>query len=152
MPVNPVGPVDKWKNLAGLDLADPDFGTPARVDVLFGADYYGEILLRGRRWGPRGTPYAQKTCLGWVLAGPFSSETPEPTAYTCCVALENDSLKRFWEMEDYNLNRSVLSLEEKSVVKHFDTSHSIDNSGRFIVPLPRKAGVVTTWRIEKASN
>ena len=45
-------------------------------------------------------------------------------------------------MEDYNLNRSFLSLEEKSVVKHFDASHSIDNRGRFIVPLPRKAGVV----------
>ena len=60
MPVNLVESIDKWKHLAGLDLADPDFGTPARVDVLLGADYYGEVLLRGRRWGPRGTPYAKK--------------------------------------------------------------------------------------------
>ena len=63
MPVNPVGPVDKWKPLAGLDLADPDFGTPARVDIFLGADYYGEILICSRRWGPRGTPYAQKPVL-----------------------------------------------------------------------------------------
>ena len=142
MPSSQVGSIGKWKHLAGLDLSDPDFGMPARVDVLLGADYYGEALLHGRRCGPKGTPYAQKTCFGWVLAGPFSTEAPKPSAYTCCVAVENDSLKKFWEIEDYNLNRPVLSIEEKSVIEHFDSSHSIDESGRFIVPLPRKTGVV----------
>ena len=28
----------------GLDLADPEFGTTGLVDVLLGADHYGEIL------------------------------------------------------------------------------------------------------------
>ena len=74
MPVSQVESIDKWKHLSGLDLSDPDFGTPARVDVLLGADYYGEILRHGRRWGPRGTPFAQKTCFGWVLAGPLRSK------------------------------------------------------------------------------
>ena len=31
-----------------LDLTGPNFGTPARVDVLLGADYYRKVLLRGR--------------------------------------------------------------------------------------------------------
>ena len=26
------------------------------------------------------------------------------------------------------------------MIRHFDTSHSIDENGRFIVPLPRKTG------------
>ena len=51
-------------------------------------------------------------------------------------------MRKFWEIEDYNLNRPVLSVEEKSVIRHFDVSHSIDETGRFMVPLPRKAGVI----------
>ena len=72
MPVSPVDYISHWKHLTGLDLADPEFGTPARVDVLLGADYYGEVLLRGRRWGPRGTPYAQRTCF-WMGSGRTTS-------------------------------------------------------------------------------
>ena len=113
MPVSPVDSISRWKHLAGLDLADPDFGTPARVDVLLGADYYGEILLHGRRWGPRGTPYAQRTCLGWVIAGPLQSNDSQPAAYTCCMHVEEDALKKFWEIEDYNMKQPVLSQEEK---------------------------------------
>ena len=83
-PVSPIDAISQWEHLNGLDLADPDLGTPARVDVLLGADHYGDILLHGRRWGPRGTPYAQKTCFGWVLAGPLQSKEPRPAAaYTC---------------------------------------------------------------------
>ena len=34
MPISPVSTISKWKHLSGLELADPEFGTPARVDVL----------------------------------------------------------------------------------------------------------------------
>ena len=95
MPANPVGSIEKWKHLKGLDLADPEFGTPGCVDVLLGADHYGEIFLHGRRWGPRGTPYAQRTCFGWVLFGPLRATTlekaPRVAAHTCCLAREQDS-------------------------------------------------------------
>ena len=53
--------------------------------------------------------------------------------------MEDDVLKKFWEVEDYNLNRPVFLLEEKSVVDHFDATHSTNSRGRFIVQLPRKA-------------
>ena len=69
MPDSPVDSISEWKHLTGLDLADPEFGTPGREDVLLRADYYGEILLHGRRLGPRGTPFAQKTCMLWVSPG-----------------------------------------------------------------------------------
>ena len=51
MPASPVDSISQWKHLTGLDLADPEFGTPGRVDVLLGADYYEKILLHGQRWG-----------------------------------------------------------------------------------------------------
>ena len=141
MPISPVSSISKWKRLSGLELADPEFGTPARVDVLLGADYYGEVLAHGRRWGPKGTPYAQRTCFGWVLDVPLQSKDYKPSAYTCCVAMEDDFLRRFWEIEDDNLNRPVLTQEEITIIQHFESSHSRSSDGKYIVPLPRKPGV-----------
>ena len=91
MPANPIGSIRKWRHLKDLDLADPEYGTPSRIDVLIGADHYGEVLLHGRRWGPRGTPYAQRTCFGWVLAGPTRTKDSRPAAYICCSAIHDDS-------------------------------------------------------------
>ena len=142
MPVSPVDSLSQWTHLTVLDLADPDFGTPARIDVLLGADYNGETLLCGRWWGPRATPYVQRTCFGWVLAGPLQSKDTRPAAYTCCVQLEEDALRRFWEIEDYNMKKPVLTIEDKSVVEHIERSCSRDEHGRFIVPLPNKSGVL----------
>ena len=50
----------------------------------------------------------------------------------------DDLLRRFWEIEEPPLSSPATSLEERSVVRHFETNHSRTKSGRFIVPLPRK--------------
>ena len=51
----------KWKHLADLELADPDFGTPGSVDMLLGADIFSHTVLYDRRFGPSGTPSTFKT-------------------------------------------------------------------------------------------
>ena len=50
-------------------------------------------------------------------------------------------MKWFWEIEDHNPQKSILSPEEKDVVKQFERCHVRDKEGRFIVPLLRKANV-----------
>ena len=55
----------KWKNLADLELADPDFETPGSIDILLGADIFSRTVLHGRRSSPSGTPSAFKTTFGW---------------------------------------------------------------------------------------
>ena len=52
MLATPVRSIEKWKHLMCPDLANPEFGTHAHVHMLLGTNYYGEILLRGRQWGP----------------------------------------------------------------------------------------------------
>ena len=60
VPASPVDSISQWKHLTGLDLADLEFGMPGCIDVLLGADYYGEILIHDRlgaheaRLRPRG--------------------------------------------------------------------------------------------------
>ena len=130
----------KWRHLLDLTLADPEFGTPGSVDILLGADIFGRAMLNGRRHGPSGSPSAFKTHFGWVLAGTVHSEVTDRKIDTCyhSTTLE-ETLRTFWETEDYNMQQPVLSLEEKAVVEHFKKTHSRDASGRFIVPLPMKS-------------
>ena len=141
LPTLPVSPVTHWKHLSGLEFADPDYGTPARVDILLGGKVFSKVVLHGRRFGPTGTPTAFKTCFGWVLNGEAKGEGQKSLTHVCCVALNEDDLRRFWEIEDYHLERPVLSQEEKAVAEHFERSYTRDQDGRFVVPLPRKADV-----------
>ena len=82
---------------------------------------------------------ALKTHFGWVLIGAINSERQQRSE-TCCIATEStkDLLRRFWEIEDPNLQQPALSSEEKMAVRHFKESHARDDTGRFIVPLPMK--------------
>ena len=65
----------RWKHLRGLTLADPSFGTPGRVDMLIGADVYGQTVLHGWWFGPSSSPIATKTRFGWVLSGPTTGKS-----------------------------------------------------------------------------
>ena len=50
----------------------------------------------------------------------------------------DEMLQKFWEIEESPTVTSTLSPEEKSVVDHFNTHHYRSETGRFVVPLPRK--------------
>ena len=80
-------------------------------------------------------------CFRWVLNGETKCQCQQSLSHICCVVLDDDSLRRFCEIEGYNLQEPVLSSEEKIVVKHFDEHHSRDMEGRFIVLLSRKVNV-----------
>ena len=69
-----------WSHLSHLQLADPDFGRPGKVDILLGVDVYANVLLHGRRNGPPGSPVAFETKFDWVLAGRANSLFSH-----CCV-------------------------------------------------------------------
>ena len=71
LPLHPVSLDTKWKHLDGLELADPEFGTPGNVDLLLGADVLSHVVFHSQRFGPLGSSSAFKTQFGWVLAGAF---------------------------------------------------------------------------------
>ena len=141
LPVHPVAFGSTWSHLDDLSLADPDFGCPGKVDLLLGVDIFTEALLQGRRTGPSGTPVTFETGFGWVLAGPTSQPTPEACAASqhTLVTAGDDLLRRFWEIEETTGHESNTSLEERSVIQHFEKNHRRAPDGRFMVPLPKKA-------------
>ena len=92
LPLHPIPLALKWDHISHVELADPEFRTPARIDLLLGAEVFASILPDGRRTGPRGKPSAINTCLGWVRFGKVQdSDVVDVDNYT----LEQDELKYF---------------------------------------------------------
>ena len=128
-----------------VTLADPEFGVSDSVDIFLGADVFSCTVLHGRRFNPSGSPSAIKTTFGWVLDGSVLAVgiQSQPQEDTCCLAVSfpDDLLRKFWKVEEYNLQQPLLSSKEQTVVNNFESNHSRDETGRFIVPLPKKKDV-----------
>lgn len=139
LPLHPVPFNHEWYHLSGICLADPDFGSPGPVDVLLGVDIFSNVLLHGRRSGPSGSPTAFETCFGWVLSGSVDFEQPHSQVVSnhAAVLSTDDLLQRFWETEEPHVGHSSLSLDEQSVMTHFQRMHRRDETGRFIVSSSR---------------
>ena len=82
-PTISMSPVTQWKHLSGLELAESDYGTPARVDILLGGKVFSKEVFHGRWFGPIGAPSAFKTCFGWVLNGETISQCRQSSSHTC---------------------------------------------------------------------
>ena len=72
---------------------------------------------------------------GWVLSGQAEPSSPieSVTTHHTSKEFKDDTLCKFWEVEESPTNEAALSLEERSVLDHF---YSRSEGGRFVVPLP----------------
>lgn len=142
LPLQPINRKSSWTHLSGIQLADPEFGQPDKIDLLLGIDAYAEVLLSGRRTGPPGSPVAFETIFGWVLAGRTNSVVAQHSVVSHHVSVSSscdndDLLKRFWEIEEPPNSDNVLTMEEREVVNHFKRSYKQNENGRFVVPLSK---------------
>ncbi|XP_049307236.1 box A-binding factor-like [Bactrocera dorsalis] len=62
------------KRLPNIPLADNNFYTSQKVDLLIGADLYPKIILNGVKSKIFGSLVAQHTVFGWILTGSVPSE------------------------------------------------------------------------------
>lgn len=137
-----------WPHLDGLPLADPTESAVRDIDLILGADIYGQLLLHGVRKGPVGTPCAQNTILGWILFGPITAPISNRStlANTCSSVTafhsitDSDTsqlLKRFWELEEVEPTR-IQTPDDVECEQHFRSTHRRNTQGRYIVRLPFK--------------
>lgn len=75
-----------------IQLADPNFSIPDRVDMLLGAEVFFEMLKTGRMMIPNTTAVLQDTQFGWVLSGPIrpSPSTASDMQYSFFVSAEEN--------------------------------------------------------------
>ena len=104
LPTHPIPFHEEWNHLSTLHPANLDFGKPGPIDLLLGTEVFSRVVLHSRRFGPVGVPSAFKTHFVWVLAGMVHGKCDNPCSHNCClVAIEDDELKKFWEIEECNL-------------------------------------------------
>ena len=104
-----------------------------------GVDVFVEVLRQGRRTGPTGSPVAFATKFGWVLNGQAEPSSPAEcvTTHYTSVEFKDDTLRKFWEIEETPTSEAAVSLEKRNVLSHFKTNHSRTEEGRFVVSLPK---------------
>ncbi|XP_029172121.1 uncharacterized protein LOC114941332 [Nylanderia fulva] len=135
---------EQWPHLNGLSLADPDPAGSDPIEIIIGADLFGSLILDGVRKGAVDEPIAQNTALGWIISGPIAQLRPLSQSsigvHHCSVTDDlNQTLRRFWEIEEIPASSKITS-EEKACDDHFNSTHSRNSEGRYIVRLPFKHG------------
>ncbi|XP_065076956.1 uncharacterized protein LOC135700391 [Ochlerotatus camptorhynchus] len=135
----------EWSIPVNLVLADPTFHQPGPIDMILGMEVYYELVEEGLvRLGPD-LPVLQRTVLGWVVSGKVGS-SPSPTisfVHVCSISSLEDQLVRFWELESCQ-SSSTLSIEETLCEAHFAATTTRDDTGRFVVQLPKRSTVLST--------
>lgn len=126
-----------WPHLDDLRLADPNFLRGQRIDLLIGADVYGSLLRPEIRRGPAGSPIAQNTALGWIISGPMqlSHHAPKRSNIVVLHSSVNNTLARFWELEEVPLQR-LHTVSERECEEMYDKTFRRDSTGRFHVRIP----------------
>ncbi|UYV77378.1 hypothetical protein LAZ67_15000787 [Cordylochernes scorpioides] len=103
-----------WKT---LPLADPQFETSGRVDVILGTDVYGNLLLPEVKYDEKTQLCAQNTRLGWIVSGklPGEGEVGPHRVYNIRVNYEenlDNVLRRFWEVEEVPFRHAKSDADE----------------------------------------
>lgn len=127
--------IQQWQNYL---LADPTYNIPGPIDVILGAEEYGNIILEGL-WKTGTGLLGQNTNLGWLISGGVNQgRKANPKIVSMMTRAEADEgLTKFWEIEEIPRNK-VLSSEEKECEEHFQKNHHRNANGNYVVKIPFK--------------
>ncbi|XP_055603814.1 uncharacterized protein LOC129752049 [Uranotaenia lowii] len=126
------------KNLA---LADPDFGTLRKIDMIIGAAHFYAYLKPGRLQLAANGPLLAETVFGWLATGKCDMKTEEAnqkstaTCHVATVVPVEELLSRFWKIED--VGGSDYSIDEQNCENYYRYTTDRDSPGRYIVRVPK---------------
>ncbi|XP_055590962.1 uncharacterized protein LOC129743045 [Uranotaenia lowii] len=133
--------VAQWKIPKNLALADPDFGTPRKIDMIIGAANFYAYLKPGRLQLAADGPLLAETVFGWLATGKFNMKAEQAkqksmaTGHMATVVPVEELLSRFWKIED--VGGSDYSIDEQNCENYYRYTTDRDSSGRYIVRVPK---------------
>ncbi|XP_039451742.1 uncharacterized protein LOC120430700 [Culex pipiens pallens] len=135
IPSSPVNIAD-WPIPECIQLADPDFQTPDRIDLLLGVAMFFRLLKSGHIELGNNLPDLRETYLGWVVAGEVGDTVPGPQ-YSHTATLEDisEAIQRFWQVEEIE-SATPVTTEQEDCETFFRSTHKRDPTGRYEVRLP----------------
>ncbi|XP_071581073.1 uncharacterized protein [Temnothorax nylanderi] len=135
----------EWPHLTKLILADPDFLTPRPVDIIIGADSYGQIIKPNIIKQDPLMPIAQLSIFGWLVLGPVDTSSSASAAVHHASIQEREDaldelLAKFWTQEEVPAsNTHDLTPDEQRCEEYYKSTVSRDSTGRYTVRLPLKS-------------
>ncbi|XP_034949287.1 uncharacterized protein [Chelonus insularis] len=136
-------PNNHWPHHNGLTLADPTFNIPQSIDILLGADFFGQIIKQQIISHSPTAPIAQLSIFGWLILGPVapnSSVNHYHIHHATTITNHGDIqelLTKFWVQEEVPMsNQHQLSSLDQQCKDFFKSTHSRHSSGRYIVRIP----------------
>lgn len=124
-----------WPHIRDIQLADPKFNHQSPVDLVLNTEVYAEIVRPEIRRGPKGTPLAQNTELGWLLFGAAGEGERIQSPVSINISRIDTLLHKFFETEEIPERRQFTE-DEQFCVDFFQKHTQRDKDGRFIIKLP----------------
>ncbi|GFW21473.1 DUF1758 domain-containing protein [Trichonephila clavipes] len=118
-----------------LKLADANCLQPGPIDILLGADVFGEIMLN-RHLNVQGQSLtAIESIFGWVVLGKTKLSYKRIISNHASYNAVEFQLDKFWQLEEL-CETKPLTNEEIAGENHFKRTHTRDSTGRFAVNFP----------------
>lgn len=136
----PTVPIDTsaW-DLSNVILADPQFHTPAKIDLVIGSEAFWEVHTGHKVSLGKDLPWISETPFGWVVSGSAPNAThciPQICNLSAADERLEASLRKFWEMETIPSDL-VQFTDENRCEELYAATTTRDTTGRYIVRLPR---------------
>ncbi len=123
-----------------MQLADPRFNHPGKIDILLGMDVYQSIVFP-KILKVSSFITAQYTIFGWLLYGQADSGA-NVTAYLTLHSVSEDTsnqlLRAFWEVEEVHTPKDSYTNEEQLALVHYEKTTTKTRDGLYQVKFPRR--------------
>ncbi|XP_063984105.1 uncharacterized protein LOC135166075 [Diachasmimorpha longicaudata] len=138
---------EEANHLQHLQLANNNYLKPGPIDIIIGADHYGQIIGHEVIKSPDDQLVAQQTIFGWIVSVTVCCTDCKPKS-SLTVVRESpteqllDLLKKFWVQEELSSSKEIhLNQDDQECELHFRNTHSRDSEGRYAIRLPLKTSV-----------
>lgn len=127
----------------GIQLADPEFFKPSRIDIIIGAQFFYDLINEEQIYLNNGKLTLRKSVFGYIVAGTLNRLEAGDKKVFCGLVTDQENtenlntlMKRFWEIEECQERNSIQGDVERYCEKHFKDTHSRTEAGRYVVKMP----------------
>nr|XP_018907124.1 PREDICTED: uncharacterized protein LOC109037085 [Bemisia tabaci] len=155
LPCTEISRTPRMEKLMQLQLADPTFHKPGKVDLLLGASVWSHLFEDSHTIRYQNLPPAIKSTLGYIIMGSVPTEIEQPPVVTSCLTIlepMEQIMQKWLNVEDVP-KPTFLSAANKYCEERFLKPHYLEN-GQFSVALPFQSQIqhVSSSRATAASS
>ena len=155
LPCTEISRTPRMEKLMQLQLADPTFHKPGKVDLLLGASVWTHLFEDSHTIRYQNLPPAIKSTLGYIIMGSVPTEIEQPPVVTSCLTIlepMEQIMQKWLNVEDVP-KPTFLSATNKYCEEHFLKPHYLEN-GQFSVARPFQSQIqhVSSSRATAASS